>query len=158
MTARHAYVGRNLGGAANPMRDDFLTALRLRRINPADPIQLSALFEELQAARRTLSNPIEAITAPIKATNRAQLPTWMPLPELLELDIVDPKIMPGSTANDLCKRYIKWARNYRDEETRPHNAIVSRQPGGAGTLITVRVPDFFAVYDRRAMRANRSSS
>ena len=86
------------------------------------------------------------------ARNAQEFPTWMPLPDVLALEMVDPKIMPGSTANDLCKRYLRWVKEGRDEETRHPNMIRCRQPGGAGTLITVKVADFFAVYDRRAAR------
>ncbi|MDN4982371.1 hypothetical protein QY049_03925 [Bradyrhizobium sp. WYCCWR 13022] len=154
---------------------DLLTGLRLRRINPADPVQIAALLRERDGelkreiadlrrenarlkARLNSPSPIDAITAPIKATNRAQLPTWMTLPEVLALEMVDPQIMPGSTANDLCQRYLRWVRAGRNEEARPDNAIMCRQPGGAGTLITVKVSDFLSAYDRRAMRSSKVSS
>ncbi|MDN4984652.1 hypothetical protein QY049_15725 [Bradyrhizobium sp. WYCCWR 13022] len=123
--------------------------------------QLETAERETAALRRKVANLEARLTQPqtpdgilaaMAARNAQEFPTWMPLPDVLALEMVDPKIMPGSTANDLCKRYLRWRKESGDEETRPHNAIGCRQPGGAGTLITVKVTDFFAVYDRRAAR------
>ncbi|UVO34680.1 hypothetical protein KUL72_24845 [Bradyrhizobium arachidis] len=147
--------------------DDLLTNLRLRRISPADPVQVAALLRERDAdlerqnadLRRKVQNLEARLAQPqspttfmaaMAARNEREYQTWIELQTMVRMVEDQSNIMPSSTAHDWCDNYELWCERGRDEKSRPSKMIECRQQCGPRKRREVRVESFFAACELKA--------